>query len=132
MPTTFEDTVAIQQLLAGYCHAIDALDADRWVTFFSPAGEFDMGRDRVFRGPTELRRFVDVLRTQYEVPLRHFTCNVEVSVDGDTAIARSALLVVGQDPPALDLGAYYDDQLQRIGGEWKIACRRVRRTPSEF
>jgi ketosteroid isomerase-like protein len=132
VPSTFEDTIAIQQLLAGYCHAIDALDADRWVTYFSSDGEFDMGNDRVFRGPAELRRFVDALRAQYEVPLRHFTCNVEVSVDDDSATARSALLVVGQEPAALDRAAYYDDQLRRIDGQWKIVQRRVRRTLAEF
>jgi len=113
-----EDRLAIGELLAAYCHAIDL---GRWETLPELFGE-TMG---VHEGREGLRAFADLLRSS-GIRMRHYVTNLVVSGDGDRARAESYVLAFVGEPGTLrQTTGRYEDELVKRGGRWAIRVRRA-------
>lgn len=128
---TTEDRLAIQALYARYCATFDLGDADGWVNCFSPDGVFKSGKG--FRGHAELREFVEGrLKARPTAPNRnvqHWNTNLIVEGDGQRAKGMCYLLLAGQSVESQQTvfavqGTYTDD-LVKLNGQWKFACREM-------
>lgn len=112
---------AITRLLAEYAARLDRREDDAWLELFAPDGEFHV-YGRVFRGATELAGITRDAPGGLHlsgVPV----VDVGVDDDEDRATARQSFLFVDQDTRAERIG-YYDDDLVRIDGRWRIQIRR--------
>lgn len=136
MSDVLTDNYDIGRLLSRYNDTVDDLNFAGWADCFAQGGVFD-GAYQSFSLPDDLQKFKDMsLGIMNEAPnIRHFTTNLVVDIVGDTARAKSFLLLVstpearedGTIPNSriLQVGTYFDD-LVRINGQWKIKLRRVK------
>lgn len=113
-----EDHVAIADLLARYCLALDADDVDRWVDLFLPDARYE-AYGQSFEGHDGLRRMIREAPgglhlggppvIEMTAPDRAKTTRNLLFVDRRTRESRSAL---------------YTDELHRTAEGWRIArCR---------
>lgn len=123
-----EDIEAIRALLIEYGRTFDARDFAAYAALFAPDGVWEGGAGS-YTGPAAIREMVErgfppsVYPNSY-----HVMTSIAVDVTGpDSAIAWSRwTFVVNEDgqPQPLRAGRY-EDELVRIGGEWKFKRRRV-------
>jgi hypothetical protein len=121
-----EDRLAIGELLAAYCSAIDL---GRWETLpelFTDDCRLDFGATMgVHEGREGLRAFADALRSA-GIRMRHYVTNVVVSGDGDRARAECYVLAFVGEPGSLSqTTGRYEDELVKRGGRWAIRVRRA-------
>jgi SnoaL-like protein len=121
-----EDRVAIGEVLASYCYAIDL---GRWETLpqlFTDDCRLDFGATMgVHEGRDGLRAFTDSLRGA-PIRMRHYLTNVVVTGDGERARAESYVLAFVGDPGQLrQTTGRYEDELVKRGGRWAIRVRRA-------
>lgn len=113
-----EDHVAIADLMARYCLALDADDVDRWVDLFLPDARYE-AYGQSFEGHDGLRRMIREAPgglhlggppvIEMTAPDRAKTTRNLLFVDRRTRESRSAL---------------YTDELHRTAEGWRIArCR---------
>lgn len=129
------DEIAIQQLIYRYNRLTDEGDFEGWASCFAPDGVFN-GAYEAFRAHGDLDRFAEHARGLIEkMPnLRHFVTNIETEVSGDTATARSFLLMTSTAPTGETLFAMVgrsEDELVKINGEWLFRSRTTRLDGSE-
>ena len=124
------DRLEIQELVARYNHAIDRGDTEGWVGCFSEDGAFDGVAGRL-EGTAALRDFAEALTTAPEWaefrPMRHWTTNFLIDLDGDAATMRADHVLYRQtaDGAVPLLMAVYHDTLRREDGRWLFAERVV-------
>jgi 3-phenylpropionate/cinnamic acid dioxygenase small subunit len=117
---TADDHVAITQLLARYCLALDHDDLDAWVGLFTPDAVYEVyGRE--FVGHDGLRK----LMTGAPGGLHLGGPPVIRMVDADRATTQQNLLFAEAQEGILR-SALYDDDLVRTVDGWRIARRRCR------
>ena len=116
---TDDDQARIRELLAGYALALDVGDVDECVQLFAPDGEF-LVYGRTFAGH-------DGIAGMFHAAARglHLNGSARIEVEGECATARSQVLFVRAGDLQLR-PAIYDDELTRIGGQWRFARRRCR------
>jgi hypothetical protein len=82
---TADDRLAIAEVMASYCHAIDHGRWDELDALFSDDCRLDFGKVMgVFEGRAGLHRFAEMLRS-IGIFMRHYTTNLDdelVKVDG--------------------------------------------------
>jgi hypothetical protein len=113
-----EDHVAISDLLARYCLALDVHDVEEWVGLFTPDAVYEV-YGRSFEGHEGLRR----MATAAPGGLHLGGPPVIEVLDVDHARTNRNLLFVerGVGEPRC---AVYDDELVRTPAGWRIArCR---------
>ena len=126
--SVLEDKDAIREVMAAYCHALDAgrfadvarlfADDGIWTTDYGEA----KGRDAI---EAMLRGIVPV---KGEGPLRkHYIANIIIKVSGDSADSISDYLVVRESGPDLIpvMGGTYKDQWVRQDGTWRFARKEL-------
>jgi ketosteroid isomerase-like protein len=124
MDDVWVEKLAIQELCSRYCQTIDAQDSDGWARCFVPDGAFEFD-GHVVRGHRALREYADAHARVMRV--RHMTLNHLYEVAGQRAAGRATTVVSIATPGGFKImgqGAY-EDELVKIGGEWKIRHRRV-------
>ncbi len=122
-----EDRLAIREVLAAYCHAIDK---GRWHdlrALFTPDCQLDFGALMgVHEGHAGVDRFADMLQST-GLFMRHYTTNVVIAGDGDRARAESYVLAVTGTPGNLaQTTGFYEDDLVKQDGRWRFRVRRAR------
>lgn len=119
LPTP-DDHVAITQLLARYCLALDHDDLDAWVALFTPDAVYEVyGRE--FVGHEGLRKLMTGAPGGLHLggpPVIHM-------VDPDHALTQQNLLFA-EAQEGIQRSALYDDELVRTSDGWRIARRRCR------
>ena len=116
-----EDVEAIRQIVARYCHLIDAARVDEWLELWADDGAMVIDGDRT-EGRDAFAR--PRWRARPTMGMRHVVTNVVVDVDGETATSASYLqLVVGGRPPNPVMSGRYADKLRRVDGEWRFVER---------
>ncbi|EFC86366.1 nuclear transport factor 2 family protein [Parafrankia sp. EUN1f] len=120
------DVLAVQSVLARYCHRCDDGDFAGLVDLFTPDGVFTYG-DRTAHGRSELLAFFQGTQGRPGQRGKHLTFNLDVRPDGDTArsVSDYVFLRTGADGPVLRLAGRYHDELRRLDGQWRIARRDV-------
>jgi uncharacterized protein (TIGR02246 family) len=120
MPTIAEDRDAIRDLFARYCLYVDTGDADGYADAFTDDGQMVIPAMEVaVSGRDALWHF----GTTFRATMHHMVVNEVIDVDGDTAHARSSILVITDG--AVSLSGRYTDELRRVDGAWKIARREL-------
>jgi 3-phenylpropionate/cinnamic acid dioxygenase small subunit len=115
-----EDHVAITDLLARYCLALDLDDVDSWVALFTPDASYEV-YGRSFEGHDGLRKMMEGAPGGLHLggpPV------IEM-VDPDHARTMQNLLFVDRASGA-SRSAVYTDELRRTADGWRIAKRRCR------
>lgn len=127
------DRLEIHELMARYAWSLDTGDEDAFVQCFGSAGElvWDVFETPgIWRGAAALRRFIGYFRQRPESAGRqHHVTNLIVSAAASGAIARSYVAVAlrqGDGPHRLHVMGYYEDELVRENGHWRIARRCIR------
>ena len=113
-----DDHVAITDLLARYCLALDTGDVDGWVSLFTPDARYEV-YGRRFDGHAGLRAMMKAAPGGLHLggpPA------IEM-IDRDRARARRNLLFVDRASGA-SRSAVYADELHRTEGGWRIARSR--------
>ena len=121
MALSAEDKIEILELIARYNHTIDAGDTGGWAATFTENGIFE-APDTTAQGPEDLKRFVA------KIPAggRHWVNNVMIDGSGNSATASCYLHVLNvKEGGKTIVTGLYNDTLERVGGAWKIAHRKV-------
>ncbi len=112
-----EDQVAITDLLARYCLALDRHDLDEWVALFTDDAQYH-AFGRAFAGHGGLR----AMMTGAPRGL-HLGGLATIAVDGDTAaVVQNALFVDAASHESRLV--VYTDELVRVEHEWRFRSRR--------
>jgi ketosteroid isomerase-like protein len=123
-----EDKDAIRELLADYCFRLDSRRLDELAALFTDDGEW-MSRNGRADGREAIERLLARL-----VPMpvagqrrKHFTTNIIIKLDGDSAEVVSNFLVVrdSQAGPVIAVAGTYDDEVVRAGAAWQFKSRRL-------
>jgi len=120
MLPTPEDHVAIADLLARYCLALDIEDTEGWIALFLPDARYDV-YGRTFEGHEGLRRMIGGAPGGLHLggpPMIEMTGH-------DRAHTQRNLLFV-ERASGESRRAVYDDELQRTSSGWRIAHTRCR------
>jgi ketosteroid isomerase-like protein len=127
------DRLDIQDLFARYAWALDTGDADAFVDCFTADGvlHWDSFEPPIIcRGTAGLRRFVDHLAALPDSAGRqHHVSNVRISGAGDAAQAQAFALVTlraADGQVQARVAGYYEDELRREAGGWRIHRRVIR------
>lgn len=120
------DRLAIADVLCRYARGIDRCDEAVLRAVWWPGAQCDYGNGVGDAGEWSAAVVValaQMLRTQ------HFLGNMLIEVSGDRATAetycRAYHEVPGPDGPQdMEVGGRYLDQLEKRGGEWRVAHRR--------
>jgi hypothetical protein len=119
LPTP-EDHVAIGDLLARYCLALDTDDTDGWIALFLPDARFEV-YGRSYDGHEGLRRMVTAAPGGLHLggpPV------IELTAPDRARTTRNLLFVDRQTGEARH--AVYSDDLLRTAAGWRIAHVRCR------
>lgn len=121
-----EDRAAILDCITRYTHAIDRHDWEALREVYHVDGVANHGD---FVGHADdLRRFLEPRYKETLTAHTHHVLNHVCDIDGDIANAVTNAIVVTtlkDDAGVIFLGARYVDRLERRGGAWKIALRRI-------
>jgi ketosteroid isomerase-like protein len=128
MSEILEAKDAIRELLAEYCHCIDAKRFKAVGELFTEDGEWIWESYRTV-GPQALADLLGGMLNRSGTGRRrvHLTTNIVIKVHGETAHALSNLLLVREMTDAVvpSFAGIYDDDLVRIDGVWKFRARRI-------
>jgi hypothetical protein len=121
-----EDRLAIAEVMAAYCHAIDLGRWEEFARLFAPDCTLDFGSLMgVFEGGEGVRRFAETLKG-IGLFMRHYTTNVILEGDGERARAESYVLAITGPPGASSqTTGRYEDEFVKVDGRWRIRTRRA-------
>jgi uncharacterized protein (TIGR02246 family) len=114
-----DDLEEVRTLLARYCFAIDARDADAWADLFTEDGRFHYSLGEPIVGTDALRQFIAMVSDDRH----HLTMNEIIEVDGNVATVRAYALVTKESPPVISAVGHYEDALRRTSVGWRFASR---------
>lgn len=123
-PSTAADELAIQALVARYCHAIAERDDEAWTSTWAADAEWTVlgqtlrGRDAIL---AHYRGIVAGFRWVVQV-----TTNGLIEIDGNEASGRwlvTETLQTNEGRPALNVGRYRDRYRRDADGAWRFAQR---------
>lgn len=137
-PSYAEDRAAIEDLLARYLFALDWNDFDTFGDTFTEDAEFEYARGTA-RGREAIvetiRGFKERIGAHYTdeqgnpAVLRHVLGQTVIRVAGDRAFVTAFWWEMANNGPGNTplVGTFgtYEDELQRVAGQWKFAKRRV-------
>ena len=121
-----DDRLAIAEIMAAYCHAIDLGRWEGFPALFTEDCRLDFGSLMgVFEGTDGVRRFADTMQ-RLGLFMRHFTTNAIVKGDGERASAESYVLAITGPPgSSSQTTGRYEDEFVKVGGRWRIRVRRA-------
>lgn len=122
------DRFEIQDLLVGYCYAVDARDFDKLDDFFTPDAFIDYSEMALFKGTLEETKgflqasFQQVLGAQHIVS----TTRYEFAADGQSARTKTVCtnpmtVTNGNQTDTMICGLWYIHDLVRTPDGWRIA-----------
>ena len=120
MDPSFDDYVAIANLLARYCLTLDQDDIDGCVELFVPEGSFEV-YGRSFDGHEGLRRMMTAAP-----PGLHLGGHPLVEMAGAGAARTTQNLLFVDRDTGESRRAVYTDELVRTAGGWRFVRRRCR------
>ena len=127
-----EDEAAIERVILDYAVTLDARDFDAYVALFAEDGVWRNGA-AVYTGREAIRAMLVGIYGESEPDYDYgaadsyrIVSNVEITLDGDRATARSRQLTISrgdEGAPTPLLSGVYEDELIREDGAWKILHR---------
>ena len=133
-----QDRAKIEDLMARYLFAIDYHDWDAYAATFAEDGELEYARG-TSKGRAAIResvsQFAQSIGKFYHTEdgqaanLRHVILQSVIRVEGDRAWARALWVEMANHGPqdTMKMGTYgiYEDELEKTGGQWLFARRRI-------
>ena len=121
-----DDRLAIAEIIARYCWAIDQRDWTGFTDMFTEDCRLDFGNVMgVFEGADGLRNFATTM-SGLDLLMRHYTTNVVIEGDGSRARARSYVLALtGSGAGRSQATGRYEDDFVKVDGRWRIRTRRA-------
>jgi uncharacterized protein (TIGR02246 family) len=116
--------LAIQDLLANYCHRVDHGDAAGWVELFAPDGSFEVVGAIQLQGAEQLMAMPGIVAQQGNGKWRHQITNIVAKSgdgDGTARVVAYGLVTDWQNGGKPASFTDYEILLRRIDGEWRIA-----------
>ena len=126
--SVLEDKDAIREIMAAYCHALDAGRFADVASLFADDGLWttDYGEAK---GPAAIEQMLrGIVPVKGEGPQRkHYITNIIIKVDGDQASSVSDYLVVRESGADLIpvMGGTYKDQWVRQDGTWRFKRKEI-------
>lgn len=126
------DKQAITEVIYRYSRALDRLDLPTLLAVYHPGAIEDRG-EGLFRGPAADMApvVIDQLKSRYAVS-QHLIGNILIELHGDGASAESYFQAyhryldrAGAEPTEMIMSGRYIDWMERRGGVWKIARRKM-------
>ena len=121
-----DDRLAIAEIMAAYCHAIDLGRWDDFPALFTEDCRLDFGSLMgVFEGHEGVRRFGETLQ-RIGLFMRHYTTNLILRGDGEVARGECYVLAItGAPGSSSQTTGRYEDELVKVNGRWRIRVRRA-------
>jgi len=124
-----QDEAAIERLLLEYGRTLDNRDFAAYSQLFAADGEWK-GALGSYKGPAAIQSAMEKIFADAAADIPkgrnfHVMSNFEITVNGDTATARSLFIFYKMDgnKPVAEVAGRYEDQLVRVGGTWKFRQR---------
>lgn len=119
MTSVVEEKEAIRELLAEYCFCVDRGDPEGLLALLADDCVWDGGPLGRYEGAA-MRTFMSAAASGGDGKRRHMLANEIIAVSGETATARSYLLVLqaADSGPTLTFAGFYEDRLLKVGGRW--------------
>jgi hypothetical protein len=125
MTLSTDDIVALHQLYARYCHAVDDGDGPAFSGCFTADGALDAGFGDPIAATEALSAFASTVASG--VPgIRHQVSNIALDGDGGRATGRAYLYsyAAAEGGPQVITTGRYEDTLCKLDGEWRFELRR--------
>ncbi|MFJ3779744.1 nuclear transport factor 2 family protein [Streptomyces sp. NPDC090075] len=113
------DMVEIQDLLARYTRLVDIGEVTNWLELFTDDCAYVV-HGRTYEGKAGVREMI-TLATPNGV---HLGASPVIRLDGDSATSSQSFFAILADRKTMRIG-WYDDDLAKKNGRWRIASRRV-------
>ena len=114
---------AIREVMARYCHALDAGRFSEVASLFAEAGEWttDYG-SAVGRAAIEALLTRNVPRKGEGPQRKHYIANIIIQIENDIATTVSDYLIIRESENGLIpvMGGTYKDRFQKRDGEWQF------------
>ena len=128
MASAADEKDAIRELMARYCHALDACQFGEVASLFAEDGEWTTTYGSA-RGRAEIEAFIrGIVPVKGEGPQRkHYITNIIIKVDGDTASAVSDYLIVREAGTGLIpvMGGTYRDKFVKTPAGWRFSRKEL-------
>ncbi|GAA0271081.1 hypothetical protein GCM10009127_09040 [Alteraurantiacibacter aestuarii] len=139
-----QDRAEIDDLLSRYLFAMDYNDFDTYADTFTKDGTLEFargavtGRDNIRAAAKGFKEAVAGIYTDVDgnpAVLRHVLCHSTIRVEGDKAWHTGMWFEMANDGPREASGRFtptlgtfgiYEDELERVDGEWKFSYRNIR------
>ena len=122
---TISDRIEIDDLITRYTRSVDTLDWERFKTVFTPDATIDYTGSGGLKGTRdEMQEWLAETLPMFS-KMQHYVCQKEVTIDGDTAVARVYLfnpMVITQPDGSewrMEVGGSYLHQLVRTPEGWR-------------
>ncbi len=121
-----DDRLAIQEIIATYCHALDLGRWEEFAALFTDDCRLDFGSLMgVYEGRAGVRSFTERM-AGLGLFMRHYTTNVVLAGDGERARGQSYVLAITGPPGAsLTTTGRYEDEFVKVSGRWRLRVRRA-------
>ncbi len=123
------DRAAISDQLIEFARTLDEKEWDAHVSLYLPDGVFAAGEALRLQGHDELRRTASVHALGQYARTWHLSANHAITIDGDTARARSYLIGVhvisDEFTDHADGAGWYDSTLVRTADGWRFSSVRI-------
>jgi hypothetical protein len=121
-----DDRLAIHEVLSRYCHSIDRGRWDEFGELFTDDCRLDLSQVMgLYEGKAGIQTFAETIR-KIGIFMRHITTNVVIRGDGQRARAESYVIAItGSEANANQTTGFYDDELVKVGGRWRLRSRRL-------
>jgi len=132
MKVSFEDAVAITDLIARYCYYVDFGFADEWASLFTEDGEM-LGLGGDLKGHQQLRKLPIMAVKTNNGTSRHQLTNLVLDygvTKDEVRMHCSGLMTRWDNGGGLINFAEYDSQLVRVDGAWKLKKHVVNLMPA--
>jgi uncharacterized protein (TIGR02246 family) len=132
--STFEDEAAIAAVLVRYATGIDRRDWELFRTCFAERCDLVYEGAGTWTSAEEITAFMAESHAGMGHTL-HRLSNIDVEVDGATAVARTyvdALLLAPDGRSGINPVGFYDDELALDDGQWRIVRRRFTQVRMRF
>jgi uncharacterized protein (TIGR02246 family) len=125
MPNVLEEKEAIRELFSVYCCCSDRADVSAFVALFTEDCVWDGGPWGRYHGRDALGAFMSEALGGGKASFRHLTANEIIAVAGDTATARSYVMVMStrSNPPKPFFTGFYEDELVKRDDRWCFKSR---------
>jgi len=121
------DREKIRELVHRYCWAVDRGTLQEVMALFHDPCDLVLVPGKRHVGKAAVQKWYDAYMQNRMEVLRHLIHNQVITLDRDTATSKSYFDAVGDlKGESIIAAGFYEDALQRVGGEWRFTEKVIR------